>query len=149
MKSRRSVSELRFALGDYADTIFHPLGIATDVRWVWHEFCHALLVASTGELEFPFAHSAGDALAAINGDPGSRYPIGNPLRGVTFPFIATIRRHDRKVEDGWGWHGTFYLVDDYPSALDPAGYIAEQILSSTLFRLYASLVLLLRFSPSR
>ena len=46
-----------------------PLGLAADARWAWHEFCHVLIFANLGELEFPFCHSAGDALAAIVADP--------------------------------------------------------------------------------
>ena len=32
-----------------------PLGLAADARWAWHEFCHVLMFANLGELEFPFA----------------------------------------------------------------------------------------------
>ena len=48
-----------------------------------------------------------------------------------------MRRHDREVTDGWGWSGTLYEKPNptYPPR-DPAGYNSEQILSSTLFRLY-------------
>ena len=42
-----------------------PLGIAADARWIWHEIGHVLLTTSVGELQFRFAHSPGDALAAI------------------------------------------------------------------------------------
>ncbi|TYO67236.1 hypothetical protein FXV83_06350 [Bradyrhizobium hipponense] len=128
-----------FGLADFADTWKNPLGLAADVRFVWHEFCHVLILAATGSTEFDFAHSAGDALAAINGDPSSKLPA--PYRGVTFPFIQLpLRRHDRKVEDGWGWNGTQYERPNPTYGLrDPAGYNAEQILSSTLFRLYCAL----------
>jgi hypothetical protein len=142
MPDRRSVGEMRFALADDLDPSPNPLGIATDIRWVWHEFCHALLVAGTGELEFPFAHGAGDALAAINGDPLSRFGLDDPARrGLTFPFVeaSSPRRHDREVARGWGWHGSFHDPREYRTPLDPSGYLAEQILSSTLFRLYRSL----------
>jgi hypothetical protein len=135
---------LLFGLGDLTDDRF-PLGMAADPRWMWHEFCHILLLASTGSTEFGFAHSAGDALAAIMSDPESRLGRDHPhTRGVTFPFVATPRRHDRCPTCGWGWAGTLY---DRPrasgaryvySASDPAGYRAEQILSSTLFRLYTA-----------
>lgn len=125
-----------FGLADFADTWNNPLGLVTDVRFVWHEFCHVLILAATGSTEFDFAHSAGDALAAIMCDPSSKLPAAN--RGVTFPFIQLpFRYHDRKVREGWGWNGTQY---DKPTPTyglrDPAGYNAEQILSSTLFRLY-------------
>ena len=45
-----------------------PLGIAADARWIWHEIGHVLLTTSVGELQFRFAHSPGDALAAIVSD---------------------------------------------------------------------------------
>ncbi len=133
--------EMCFALGDLTDHTANPLGVATDVRWVWHEFSHVLLAASTGDLEFRFAHSAGDALAAIMCDPDSELSwdeFAGGWRGLTFPFVASpLRRHDRDVERGWGWNGSLYDAPPrYPSARDPGGYRGEQLLSSTLFRLY-------------
>jgi hypothetical protein len=149
---RTRVEEMRFALGDLADGRTTPtpgvvlgadgaLGVGADARWAWHEFCHALLVAATGSLELPFAHSAGDALAAIMGDPDSEFarPMHGDLRGITFPWAwQPLRRHDRRAEQGWGWHGTLN-PQPYPDELDPGGYVAEEILSSTLFRLYGAL----------
>ncbi len=133
--------EMCFALADLSDHARNPLGIAADIRWVWHEFCHVLLAASTGELEFHFAHSAGDALAAIMSDvdlhlASDSLPDG--WRGVTFPFVASpLRRHDRDVTRGWAWGGSLYdAPPHYPSVSDPAGYRGEQLISSTLFRLY-------------
>jgi hypothetical protein len=128
-----------FGLADFSDSWKHPLGLAADVRFVWHEFCHVLILAATGSTEFDFAHSAGDALAAIMCDPTSKLP--DAYRGVTFPFIQLpLRRHNRNVEDGWGWYGTQYERPDPTYGLrDPVGYNAEQILSSTLFRLYCAL----------
>ncbi len=125
-----------FGLADFADTWKNPLGLVTDVRFVWHEFCHVLILAATGSTEFDFAHSAGDALAAIMCDPSSKLPAAD--RGATFPFIQLpFRYHDRKVGDGWGWNGTQYVKPAPTYGLrDPVGYNAEQILSSTLFRLY-------------
>ena len=127
-----------FGLADFEDTWEHPLGLAADVRFVWHEFCHVLILAATGSTEFDFAHSAGDALAAITGDPASNLPVH--WRGVTFPFVPlALRRHDRDVGQGWGWNGTHYEIPNPTYGLrDPAGYNAEQILSSTLFRLYCA-----------
>jgi hypothetical protein len=121
-----------------------PLGIACDVRVVWHEFCHALIAAATDFLEFPFAHSAGDALAAINGDPISRLASGDPeneYRGVTFPWGETpSRRHDRSARDGWSWSSARGRREGYEDdARDMFGYSREQILSSTLFRLYRAI----------
>ncbi|WP_445219323.1 hypothetical protein ACKWRH_03435 [Bradyrhizobium sp. Pa8] len=127
-----------FALADLSDTWKHPLGLVADVRFVWHEFCHVLILAATGSTEFDFAHSAGDALGAIMCDPASK--LSAPWRGVTFPFVQLpLRRHDRKVEQGWGWSGTLYEKPAPTYGVrDPAGYNSEQILSSTLFRLYCA-----------
>lgn len=114
-----------------------PLGIAADRRWMWHEFGHVLLVASTGELELPFAHGPGDALAAIVADPDSK--LSDPLRGMTFPFVFLPRRHDRRPEQGWSWTGTLHQgLENTPEHGHPRskGYTSEQILSSSLFRLY-------------
>jgi hypothetical protein len=130
------VMQFRFALADLSD-VQNKLGLAADRRLVWHEFCHALLIAATGQPEFGFAHSAGDALGAIATDPESPFADQEHLRGVTFPWVwQPLRRHDRRVEDGWGWYGQFYEPGDYPTDADPGGYWSEQILSSTLFRLY-------------
>jgi hypothetical protein len=149
------VREIRFALGDLSDAKTLPvlhragaapgaLGSGTDRRWTLHEMGHVLLAAATGALQLPFAHSIGDALAAILCDPESAYAErawnigGRSMRGVTFPWIdAPLRRHDRRPERGWAWHGTMNQ-GAYPPAEDPNGYWAEQILSSTLFRLYLS-----------
>jgi hypothetical protein len=135
--------EMRFALGDLTDHHCNPLGVAADIRWVWHEFSHVLLAASTGELEFPFAHSAGDALAAIMCDPDSKLSTEDSgrWRGVTFPFVSSpLRRHDRETQNGWGWKGSLYdEPPHYPSIRDPSGYRGEQVLSSTLFRLYRAI----------
>lgn len=132
------VGEMRFALGDLSDTVKGPLGIAADARFAWHEFSHALLIAATNHPEFMFAHSAGDAFAAIICDLDSRVgELAAEWRGVTFPWVEALRRHDRAVEDGWGWHGSLYPPRG--SIRDPAGYRAEQILSSTIFRLYRAL----------
>lgn len=138
--------QLRLALADMqrSSSRREPLGIATDPRWMWHEFGHVLLVGATGRLEFNFAHSPGDALAAIVNDPRSELaqdmrPYG--LRGATFPWVYLNRRHDRRVESGWSWSGSYHR----PLRFDPAncdcrrmGYDSEQILSTTLFRLYRS-----------
>ena len=125
-----------------------PLGIATDKRWMWHEFGHVLIAASLGELEFRFAHSAGDALAAIVADPHSRLadptktPGVNRMRGITFPWVFLTRRHDRCVADGWSWGGTMHEAaarTPNTDGLALKGYRSEQILSTTLFRLYRCL----------
>jgi hypothetical protein len=116
------------------------LGVAADARWVWHEIGHALLAGNVGELEFRFAHSAGDALAAIAIDPMSR--LAGRARGATFPWIFLPRRHDRCAASGWSWNGAMHLPGRLLARPDlPAfkGYWSEQILSSSLFRLYRAL----------
>ena len=131
-----------FGLADFDDVHRAPLGLASDPRWIWHEFCHVLLLAATDKTEFDFAHSAGDALAAIMSDPASGLAaLDRDAGGITFPFTeGAFRRHDRCVSCGWGWKGMLYErpAPKY-SASDPAGYRAEQILSSTLFRIYRAI----------
>jgi hypothetical protein len=117
-----------------------PFGVAVDKRWMWHEFGHVLLVASTGELEFRFAHSAGDAMAAIVADPGSK--LSQELRALTFPFVFLPRQHNRCALDGWSWSGTMHAaLRAVPGSQHPRrkGYASEQILSSSLFRLYRAI----------
>jgi hypothetical protein len=102
------------------------LGIAADIRVVLHEFGHALLWDHVDSPNFGFAHSAGDSLAAILHDPETKAPD----RFETFPFMKASaglsRRHDRGVAAGWAWGGT----------KDDTQYGSEQILSTTLFRIY-------------
>lgn len=131
-----------------------PMGIVTDPRWVWHEFGHVLLMATTGELEMRFAHSLGDALAAIISDPESNFVedtgpavVGERAknrrwRGATFPWVYIPRRHDRCVKRGWSWSGAMHKpLRELPDAKQPRrkGYRSEQILSTSLFRLYLCL----------
>ena len=119
------IGTLEFALADLTDTE-HPLGIAADWRVVLHELGgHGILWDHVSRPNFGFAHSAGDSLAAILNDPGSSAPD----RFLTFPWVDVGRRHDRAVAQGWGWGGT----------QDTGGYASEQIVSTTLFRLYRSL----------
>jgi len=154
--------EMRYALGDLESAVGRlpanlpsavqrsPLGVAGDPRWCWHEACHVLLTAAVGDLEFRFAHSAGDAMAAILSDPESKLAsdqssvLANdgPWRGVTFPWVFIPRRHDRAVRDGWGWTGPLNRREMYfapPGLSDKRGYWTEQILSSSLFRLYRAI----------
>jgi hypothetical protein len=102
-------------------------GISADVRVVIHEFGHAILWDHIGSPNFGFAHSPGDSLAAILHDPFSSKA---PDRFETFPFMnvsaGLSRRHDRSVAQGWGWFGTRWNTQ----------YGGEQILSTTLFRVY-------------
>ena len=118
------------------------LGIAADPRWAWHEFGHVLNFASTGELEFAFAHSAGDALAAIATDPDSALAWDADARCMTFPWVQVARRHDRSVASGYCWCGPrnrLRLATDRPLSRHRHGYFEEQLLSSSLFRLYRCL----------
>ncbi len=110
-----------FNLLDAASTI----SISAEPRIAWHEFGHELLFEHVGGPNFGFAHSAGDSLGAIMLDPDSQAPD----RFLTFPFCPTIvRRHDRPVSGGWGWFGSQWDTQ----------YNGEQVLSTTLFRLYRS-----------
>lgn len=102
------------------------MGISADVRVVIHEFGHAILWDHVDSPNFGFAHSPGDSLAAILHDPFSKAPD----RFETFPFMKASaglsRRHDRDVSLGWGWFGNQW--DEQ--------YGGEQVLSTTLFRVY-------------
>jgi hypothetical protein len=121
-----------------------PLGIAADARWAWHEWCHVMLAGATGSLEFEFAHSAGDALAAILADPDSALATESDWRGRTFPWVTLPDRfHARKVTEGWGWTGTKFQRERFFAAArhecEKEAYWSEQIHSSTLFHLYRAL----------
>lgn len=144
--------QVRFALADLKRTGSkrEPLGLTADPRWSWHEYGHVLLAASTGELELRFAHSVGDALAAIQCDPLSKLALGKDgklapeqrSRMFTFPWAGLSRYHQRSVHLGWGWSGAYHRPWRLPSAaagLRHKGYDSEQILSTTLFRLYRAL----------
>ncbi|MCG2641809.1 MULTISPECIES: hypothetical protein [Bradyrhizobium] len=149
----RPILQLHLALGDLSTRArkpwdgtnrsqAKPLGIAADARWIWHEIGHVLLMCSVGELEFRFAHSAGDALAAIVSDPQSQLAGDANWRGATFPWVFTPRRHDRCVSHGWSWGGALhYALSQVPDSTPPRrkGYWTEQILSSSLFRLYRAI----------
>ena len=122
-----------FALAN-TDDQKNPIGIAGDWRIALHELLgHGVLYNHIGNARFKFAHSAGDSFAAILNDPGSKAKN----RGITFPWIVDgdPRRHDRTAGDGWGWNGRIGL-NAFDDALDSLGYNNEQILSSTMFRLY-------------
>jgi hypothetical protein len=113
------------------NTVKPYVGIANDWRIVLHELGgHGPLQNHVGLSFFRFAHSAGDSLAAILNAPGSR--AKDP--GLTFPWILgmPVRRHDRKVQDGWDWDGARDLKDK------GLGLLREQILSATHFRFYQS-----------
>lgn len=139
--------QMRFAMADLKRSASsrEPLGIAADPRWSWHEFCHMMLAGATGKLELAFVHSIGDALAAIASDPRSALADDRALpglRGATYPWVFINRRHDRPVRDGWSWSGTYHRANRFDKANSNCrhkGYDSEQILSTTLFRLYRCL----------
>lgn len=125
--TRTGIGEFQFGVAQKG----HTVGIADDLKIVIHEFGHGLLWDQIHWPNFGFAHSAGDALAAILTDPTNIAPD----RYLTFPWPISEktgkvldRRHDRKVIDGWGWFGNMYDTQ----------YNGEQVLSTTLFRLYRS-----------
>ena len=123
-----------------------PLSMAAYRRWCWHEFGHVLLAGATNSLELHFAHSVGDALSAVLSDPGSALALEPGWRGVTYPWQSLPgRRHDREARDGWSWSGTlgrpsraFAGVAGHHD-LPQGGYASEQLMSSSLFRLYRCL----------
>jgi zinc metalloprotease ZmpB len=110
-----------------------PVGIAVDWRVTMHEFVHGMLDDRIHSGVLGFAHNGGDGFGAIYMDPGSKAPD----RFLTFPWVpllstasdpGNLRRHDRPVASGWAWGGT----------QDNGDYLSEQILSTTLFRIYRS-----------
>ncbi|MCG8598443.1 MAG: hypothetical protein MI785_29300 [Kiloniellales bacterium] len=108
------------------------IGIAGDWRVHLHELGgHGILHDHVNSANFGFAHSAGDSMAMIVADPDSNAPDRFELT----PWIP-IRRADRDPAAGWAWGGT----NDAPFTMtDPGGYLAEQILATTLFRIYLSI----------
>jgi hypothetical protein len=123
-----------FMLADTGDTV-NPIGIADDYRVVLHELGgHGTLYNHVSSANFHFSHSAGDSVAVITNDPGGQAPD----RFVSFPWVNIGRRHDRDPAAGWGWSGSIAL-NPFDPVLDGGGYNNEQILSTTLFRLYRSL----------
>jgi len=120
-----------YALADAGDTT-NPIGIAADWRVVLHELGgHGILYDHVNSANFGFAHSAGDSFAMILNDFVSEWHNGAALdRFLLAPFVPAVpRRSDRTVAAGWGWGGTS----------DVGGYPSEQILSTTLFRVYRSI----------
>jgi len=120
-----------YALAELSNTA-DPMGIATDWRVVLHELGgHGILYDHVNSANFGFSHSAGDSFAMILNDYLSAWHGGAAIdRFVLAPFVpAVARRSDRTVAAGWGWGG--------PN--DDGGYSSEQILSTTMFRVYRSI----------
>lgn len=121
----------QYALADAGDTA-NPIGIATDWRVILHELGgHGILYDHVGSANFGFSHSAGDSFAVILNDYLSEWHNGAGLdRFLLAPFVPAVpRRSDRTVASGWGWGGTN----------DVGGYLSEQILSTTMFRVYRAI----------
>ena len=123
-----------------------PLSMAMYRRWCWHEFGHVLLAGATNSLELHFAHSVGDAMSAVLSDPLSALPREGAWRGVTYPWqLLPDRRHDREAKDGWSWSGTLgrptraFAGAGGHHDLAQGGYCSEELMSSSLFRLYRCL----------
>jgi hypothetical protein len=134
-----NLAHRRLWLNDAQRLRAQPLGLAADQRWAWHEFSHVLAFASTGALEFRFAHSAGDALAAIVADPDSALALDSYSREGTFPWVHIPRRHARNADASWCWCGRRNVARlSHAAALYERrlGYFQEQLLSSSLFRFY-------------
>jgi hypothetical protein len=115
-----------YSLSDVGDKA-NPIGRACDSRVHFHELGgHGILYEHVGSANFGFAHSAGDSLSAIYHDPESK--AADRFRYA--PWIASNdRRFDRKVAEGWAWGGQ----------MDDLDYGSEQILSTTLFRIYRAI----------
>jgi hypothetical protein len=120
-----------FELATLGDTS-NPVGMAVDFKVVLHELGgHGILWDHVNSPNFGFCHSAGDSFAVIANDPETSAPDRfetYPFAFFTFP-ASSKRRHDRTLADGWGWGGS----------RDDGGYGSEQVLSTTLFRLYRSI----------
>jgi|GEM_PF-850618 len=126
------ISFAGYCLNDTSN-IGNPIGRACDSRVHLHELGgHGILYEHVDRPNFGFAHSAGDSLSAILHDPDSGLRGDPALRFKYAPWHPTLdRRFDRAVTAGWAWGG--------PGNLDNRGYGSEQILSTTLFRVYQSI----------
>ncbi len=104
------------------------VGMCSEFQTVAHEFSHALLHDSVHSPNFGFCHSAGDSLATIMNDPGTT--ATGTARFQVFPWCpigGTSERFCNRIPAaGFAWGGT----------RDDKGYGSEEILASTMFRLY-------------
>jgi hypothetical protein len=115
-----------YALNDLSDTA-NPIGRACDSRVHLHELGgHGILYEHVDHANFGFAHSAGDSLSAILHDPDSQAP--DRFQYAPWNPVNT-RRFDRAVQQGWAWGGVN----------DDKQYKSEEILATTLFRVYRSI----------
>lgn len=117
-----------YALNDLSDTT-NPIGRACDSRVHFHELGgHGILYEHVDHPNFGFAHSAGDSLSAIFHDPETRITGVDRFRYAPWN-PSNDRRFDRKPAEGFAWGGT----------KDDRQYGSEQILSSTMFRIYQAI----------
>lgn len=107
------------------------MGNACEWSVVLHELGgHGILNDHVNQGTFGFSHSAGDSFAIILNDYLSEWHNGGAIdRFIRSPFRRNLRRSDRTVAAGWGWDG--------PN--DNGSYGSEQILSTTMFRVYRSI----------
>lgn len=132
------IGHVGYGIMDTTD-LANPLGRACDPRVHWHEVCgHGILYEFVNSANFGFSHSAGDSLSGIFFDPDSNLwgvdgtPLGKPgdLRFTYVPWHPSLnRRFDRTTASGWAWNGS----------QDDGGYGSEEILATTLFRVYRSI----------
>jgi hypothetical protein len=120
------IGHIGYALNDTTDLV-NPIGRACDSRVTWHELGgHGVLYEHVNSANFGFSHSAGDSLSVILHDPDSqapdrfRYAPWNPIN---------LRRCDRDVASGFAWGGV----------QDDQGYGSEEVLETTMFRVYRSI----------
>lgn len=129
-----------YCLNDLSNTA-NPIGRACDSRVHLHELGgHGVLYEHVDHPNFGFAHSAGDSISAILHDPDSRLRDDPAQRFRYAPWNpVNDRRFDRPVEQ-WAWGGP--VVKDAAGRLvsgDDRGYGSEQILCTTMFRVYRSI----------
>jgi hypothetical protein len=105
-----------------------PVGNASEWSVVLHELGgHGILYDHVNSANLGFSHSAGDSFAIILNDFASEWHNGGAIdRFIRSPFRQNLRRSDRDPASGWGWGGT----------QDDGSYGTEQIVSTTMFRVY-------------
>jgi hypothetical protein len=132
-ESGDGIGLIGYCLSDTTNTV-EPLGRAVDKWTHWHEIGgHGILFDHVNSANFGFCHSAGDSLAAFQNDPDSGLR-GVPERFRYGPFVEPpppnpVRMFNRPADATWRWGGTE----------DDGAYGTEQILATTLFRVYQAL----------